>query len=126
MRYQQWMLAAVLGAAMLPGCKKEEPVTTPANDTAPAARNNTTEINPTAPKAQPETDLPKTTDNAVNSAVNSAKQGVNNAIQGANTAVGQAKESANGAATDTKGAGVMDATAAEAQKKLDQVVEYVK
>lgn len=112
MRYQQWMLAAVLGAAVLPGCKKEE--STPNDMTPPAAARND------ATPAHPADNLSKT----ANDALNSTKSGAQQATEGAKSAVENAKQSANSAVTESKGA--MDGAAAEAQKKLDQVMEYVK
>lgn len=103
MGYQQWLLAAVLGAAILPGCQKEE--ATPEAPKPAAAQSTQVEV-----KKAPAADAAKT-----------ATDAANNATKGASTAVEEAKKSAVAATDDAA-----NSLTAAAEKKLSEVGDYIK
>ncbi len=103
MGYHQWLLAAVLGAAILPGCQKEE--ATPVAPKPEAAHNTHVDT-----KEAPAADVAK-----------AATDAANQAAKGASAAVEDAKKSA-AAATD----GAASSLTAAAEKKLSEVGDYIK
>lgn len=110
MGYQQWLLAAVLGAVVLPGCQKEE--ATPEAPKPAAAQSTHVEV-----KEAPAAAAAKVGEDAAKTATDAANQ----AVKGANTAVENTKKTVDDAASNAA-----DSVTAAAEKKLSEVTEYIK